>query len=119
MRVNLPKISLITPSYNQAGYIRKTIDSVLMQNYPFLEYVVLDGGSTDETVEILKHYGKKIRWISKRDKGQSEAINKGLRITTGEIVGFINSDDYLESGCLLKVGRYFAKHNKIYWITGK
>jgi len=88
-----PRISIITPSYNQAGFIDKTIQSVINQDYPNFEYIIVDGGSTDETLSILKKYGNKIRWISEKDNGQSDAINKGLKIATGKIVAYLNSDD--------------------------
>jgi len=78
-KLNYPKISIITPSFNQGKCIKETIESVLSQNYPHLEYFVIDGGSTDETVKILKSYGNKIKWLSKKDKGQTNAINKGLK----------------------------------------
>lgn len=115
----LPKISVITPSYNQAKFIEQTINSVLNQNYPYLEYTVMDGGSTDGTVKVLKKYGKKIIWFSEKDKGQSHAINKGLKKSKGEIIGFLNSDDYLEPGSLFKVGEFFSENKKTYWLTGK
>ena len=87
------KISIITPSYNQAEFIKRTIQSVLSQNYKNFEYIIVDGGSTDETLSILKKYGNKIRWISEKDNGQSDAINKGLKMATGKIVAYLNSDD--------------------------
>lgn len=114
-----PKISVITPSYNQAQFIRMTIDSVLSQNYPNLEYIVMDGGSTDGTVEILKSYGKKIAWVSKKDKGQSDAINRGLKMATGEIVSYLNSDDLYKKESLLEVGNFFPNNPQYYWIAGK
>ncbi|HRA98979.1 MAG TPA: glycosyltransferase family 2 protein [Ignavibacteria bacterium] len=90
-----PKITIITPSFNQGKFIEQTIRSVLLQNYPNLEYMIFDGGSTDGTVEILKKYDKWISfWESKKDKGQSDAINKGLEKSTGKIFNWINSDDY-------------------------
>ena len=82
---SLPTISIITPSYNQGKFIRETIDSVLSQNYPNLEYWVIDGGSTDDTVKILKSYGDKINWVSEKDGGQTEAINKQRVISTSTI----------------------------------
>lgn len=115
----LPRISIITPSYNQGGFIRETIESVLNQEYPNLEYIVIDGGSTDSTKSILKEYGNKVDWISEKDRGQSHAINKGLQKATGEIVGFINSDDLLEPGALYKVGKFFSENKKAKWLTGK
>lgn len=115
----LPKITLITPTLNQSQFIKKTIESVLSQNYPNLEYIIIDGGSTDGTLEILNSFSDKLIWISEKDKGQSDAINKGLKMTTGEIVGYLNSDDYLEDGTLFKVGDYFSTHKDIYWVTGR
>ena len=117
MKSKLPLISIVTPSYNQAQFIRATIDSVLGQNYPNLEYFVIDGGSTDGTIEILKSYGKKITWVSEKDKGQTDAINKGLRQAKGEVMAYLNSDDVYTEGALLKVGEYYAD-TKADWITG-
>lgn len=114
-----PKVSVITPSYNQAKFIRMTIDSVLSQNYPNLEYIVMDGGSTDGTVEILKSYGKRIQWVSKKDKGQSDAINRGLKMATGEIVSYLNSDDLYKKESLLEVGNFFQKNPQYYFLSGK
>ncbi len=119
MTKDLPKISLITPTLNQGKFIKQTIQSVLSQNYPNLEYLIIDGGSTDETKEILESYGNKLIWISEKDKGQSEAINKGLKTVTGEILGYLNSDDYLEKNALVKVGEFFTQNNNAYWLTGK
>lgn len=117
MRSSLPTISVVTPSYNQAKYIKATIDSVLSQNYPNLEYFVMDGGSTDGTVEILKSYGKKINWESGKDAGQADAINKGLRKAKGELLAYLNSDDIYLPGSLHRVGEYYAQ-TKADWITG-
>ncbi len=114
-----PKISIITPSFNQAKFIRITIDSVLSQNYPNLEYIVMDGGSTDGTIEILKSYGKRITWYFQKDKGQSDALNRGFKMVTGEIIGFINSDDFLEENALIKISEYFNHHKDAFWLTGK
>jgi glycosyltransferase involved in cell wall biosynthesis len=114
-----PKISIVTPSYNHAKFIKKTIDSVLDQNYPNLEYVVMDGGSKDGTVEILKSYGDKIRWFSEKDKGQTDAINKGLKILTGDIVAYLNSDDTYEADALWRVAAYFVRNPQANFIQGK
>lgn len=108
----LPKISIITPSFNQGEFIEETISSVLSQNYPSLEYIVLDGGSTDGTVDILKKYDHSITaWISEPDKGQSDALNKGFSIATGDIIGWLNSDDTYLPGVLNKVARLFNDPN--------
>jgi glycosyltransferase involved in cell wall biosynthesis len=84
-----------------------------------LEYIIVDGGSSDETVKILESFGKKILWISEKDRGQSEAINKGLKMATGEVLGYLNSDDYLEKDALRKIGEFFSKKGNAYWLTGK
>lgn len=113
-----PKISIVTPSYNQGDYIEKTITSVLDQNYPNLEFIVIDGGSTDQTVEILKKYsGRLTYWCSEKDNGQSDAINKGLAISTGEIFNWLCSDDYLEPGSLSKIAEaYQAAPQASGWV---
>jgi glycosyltransferase involved in cell wall biosynthesis len=115
----LPKISIITPSYNQGKYINRTIKSVLDQNYPNLEYIVMDGGSTDNTVNILKKYSGKIIWESEKDKGQADAINKGLKIATGDIVAYLNSDDTYEPGTFLKVAHFFLKNPQEQFLYGQ
>ncbi len=113
-----PKISIITPSFNQGKFIKQTIDSILNQNYPNLEYWIIDGGSSDETIEILKSYGKKIKWISEKDKGQTDAINKGLKRINGDIIAFINSDDYYEKNTFNLVSNIFENNPKCNWLTG-
>ncbi len=115
----LPKISIITPSFNQGQYIEQTIDSVLSQNYPNLEYIIIDGGSTDNTVEIIKKYEKHLKyWVSEPDRGQSHAINKGLAKATGDIFNWINSDDYLEQRALHEVGQYFMENPELKLLCG-
>ncbi len=114
-----PKISIITPSYNQGKYIERTIKSVLDQNYPNLEYIVMDGGSTDETVDILKKYDDKIIWTSEPDKGQTDAINKGIRRSTGDIIGYLNSDDTYEPEAFTTVANFFVSHPQAAFIHGK
>lgn len=116
--MNLPSISLVTPSFNQGSTIRETIESVLGQDYPGLEYFVADGGSKDETVAILQSYGKRFQWVSEPDRGQSHAINKGWGRSQGEIVAWLNSDDLLAPGALQAVGRFFAEHPEIDGLYG-
>lgn len=95
----LPKLSIIIPNYNYGNYIEETILSVINQNYPNTELIIIDGGSTDNSIEIIKKYNKHINyWISEKDKGQADAINRGLKVATGDYVAFMNSDDtYLEN----------------------
>lgn len=107
----------MTPSFNQGQFIRATIDSVLSQNYPNLEYIVMDGGSTDDTINILKSYGRRLRWISRKDKGQTDAINQGLRRSTGEVMAYLNSDDIYLPGALRAVGEYYERTHAD-WMTG-
>lgn len=116
---NLPKISIITPTLNQGKYISCTIESVLSQNYPNLEFIVMDGGSNDNTIKVLKKYEKNLVWYSKKDKGQSDAINKGIIISKGEIISYLNSDDLLLKGSLLLIGKYFSNNPGFDWVTGK
>jgi glycosyltransferase involved in cell wall biosynthesis len=114
-----PKISLVTPSLNQGEFLEQTIDSVLSQKYPNLEYLVMDGGSSDNTLDILRSCSDQVKWISEKDKGQTDAINKGLQRASGEIVGYINADDLLLPGALEKVARAFMEHAETMWVTGK
>ena len=104
-----PKITIVTPSFNQGKFIEQTIRSVLLQNYPNLEYIVIDGGSTDNTLEILQKYDKFITWKSEKDGGQSEAINKGIALGTGELFNWLNSDDYYLPDYLRKIGELYAE----------
>lgn len=110
---------MVTPSYNQAQFIERTVRSVLDQDYPNLDYRVQDGGSNDGTVEILRRYeGRLAGWDSRPDKGQSEAINRGFAGTTGEIMAWLNSDDVLFPGALEYVADYFASHPDVDAIYG-
>jgi glycosyltransferase involved in cell wall biosynthesis len=99
-----PKTSIVTPSLNQGQFIEETIRSVLLQGYPNLEYIIVDGGSTDGTIEIIKKYEKWLAyWVSEKDRGQAHAINKGFSMATGDMLAWINSDDMLEIDALQHV----------------
>ncbi len=111
-------ISIVTPSYNQAHFIEETIQSVLTQNYRPIEYLVMDGGSTDGTIEILQKYEDQLTWVSERDKGQADAINKGFRRATGDIFMWLNSDDVMMPGALSAVAAYFEAHPEASFVYG-
>jgi glycosyltransferase involved in cell wall biosynthesis len=109
---NIPRITIITPSFNQGQFIEETINSIISQEYPNLEYFIVDGGSKDSTLDIIKKYEDKIDWwVSEPDRGQSHAINKGLARATGDIINWINSDDLLFPGALQRVAACFQQHN--------
>lgn len=114
-----PRISVVTPSYNQGRYIEETIRSVLLQQYPDLEYIVMDGGSTDETIEILERYASLIEHIRiGPDEGQADAIATGFEESTGEILAWLNSDDFYLPGALQRVGSLFAANEKVVFLYG-
>ena len=117
--MSFPKISIITPVYNQVGFIEKTILSVLSQNYPNLEYIIIDGGSTDGTVDVIKKYADKLAyWISEPDNGVYYALQKGFKKSTGEIMGWINADDLLHNQSLFTISDIFSANNIVKWVTG-
>jgi glycosyltransferase involved in cell wall biosynthesis len=118
-KANWPRIALVTPAFNSIRYIEATIQSVLAQNYPNLDYFIVDGGSTDGTIDVIKKYEHVISgWMSEPDKNPYEAISKGFSRTSGEIMGWINSTDMLQVGGLAVVGSVFATLRSIDWITG-
>ncbi len=115
---SLPTISLVTPSFNQARFLEATIRSVLDQRYPKLEYVVVDGGSTDGSVEVIRNYQDRLAyWVSEADGGMYDGINKGFAHTGGEVMGWINSDDQLMPWTLQTVGELFARFPQTEWVT--
>ncbi len=119
MDPQIPKISIVTPSLNQSQYLETTIQSVVNQNYPNLEYIIMDGGSTDGSVDIIKKYTNFITyWENNPDKGQADAIFRGFEKSTGEIIAWINSDDYYLEGAFACVEDFFAHHPEIQWVIG-
>jgi glycosyltransferase involved in cell wall biosynthesis len=118
--VKLPRITVVTPSYNQGNFLEKTMCSVFNQDYPDLEYIVLDGGSKDQSRQIIEKYANRLSyWRSAPDNGQAAAIAEGFDRATGEILCWINSDDLLLPGCLRKVGEQFARYeDRIQWLIG-
>jgi glycosyltransferase involved in cell wall biosynthesis len=113
-----PSISIITVSFNQGQFIEDNIQSVIKQNYPNIEHIIIDAGSTDKTLEILKKYDKHLNWISEPDNGQSDGLNEGFKKATGEIIGWFNSDDRIPPGALHKVARFFTEHNDEIAVVG-
>ena len=121
MNKDLSLVSIITPSFNQGGFIEDTILSVKNQGYPNIEHIIVDGESTDNTLEILRKYENEynLRWVSEPDEGQSDAVNKGFEMSKGEIIGWVNSDDtYLSIHTISDVVKYFKRHNKAKIIYG-
>jgi glycosyltransferase involved in cell wall biosynthesis len=108
---DLPKVSIVTPSYNYAQFLEETILSVLNQGYPKLEYIIIDGGSTDGSVDIIRKYQDKLTyWASEPDRGQSHALNKGFARATGALLGWLNSDDVYLPAALSVAGRAYSQH---------
>ena len=115
--IQYPIISIVTPSYNQGKFIEDTIQSVLIQNYPNFEHIIVDNCSTDGTVEILKKYPH-LKWISEPDNGQTDAVNKGFNNATGDIIAYLNSDDQYCPGVFLTVADYFLEQPECKWLCG-
>ena len=115
-----PKISIVTPVYNQVQYLEYTILSIINQGYPNLEYIVIDGGSTDGTIDVIKKYESHlVYWVSEPDKGMYHAIQKGFEHSTGEIMCWLNSDDVFFDKCLFAIADIFMHHPEIEWFSGK
>ncbi|MCC6424069.1 MAG: glycosyltransferase [Phycisphaerales bacterium] len=114
-----PLVSIVTPSYNQGQFLQRTIDSVLSQSYPHVEYLVMDGGSTDQSVPILQSHGQRFQWVSEKDKGQTDAINKGFARSTGSIRAYLNSDDVLEPGAIQKAVDHFQRYPQCDLLYGR
>lgn len=114
-----PRISIVTPSFNQGRFLERTILSVLNQNYPNLEYIVMDGGSTDGSVEIIRKYEKHLsHWTSEKDAGQGDAIRRGFRLCTGSVLAYLNSDDVYLPGVLMRVGDLFRRETHVDVVYG-
>jgi glycosyltransferase involved in cell wall biosynthesis len=115
-----PKICVVTPSFNQGQYIEETIRSVLLQGYPNLEFIIIDGGSTDKTIEIIKEYESWLAyWVSEPDRGQSHAVNKGILKSTGSVIFWINSDDVCLPGAFQKVMQIFLENPEVKIVSGQ
>lgn len=119
----VPRISIVIPSYNKGDYIERTLESVLNQGYPRLEVIIQDGGSTDGSVEVIRRLARKhpkvVKWVSRKDGGQVMAINAGLRKAKGEVLTYLNADDILSKGSLAEVAKYYQKSPTASWFVGQ
>src|SRR5947209_3721332 len=114
------RITVVTPSLNQGRFIERTVRSVIGQVGDFsLEYLVLDGGSTDETLDVLRRYDGRLRWVSEPDAGMADAVITGLRLAAGDVVGWLNSDDVLAAGALARVAEVFSRRPEVGWLHGR
>jgi glycosyltransferase involved in cell wall biosynthesis len=114
-----PLVTIVTPSYNQGRFIRATIESVLKQDYPRIEYLIIDGGSSDDTADVVREYSNRLTWISEKDRGQSHAINKGFSMARGEIVAWLNSDDTILPGAVWEAVRAFERRPEAGAVYGE
>lgn len=119
MSPEMPVVSIVTPSFNQGRFLPKTIESVLGQSYPRIEYIVMDGGSTDDSVAVLQSYGDRFRWYSEKDRGQAHAINKGFALSSGAIRAYLNSDDILEPDAVASAVDFFISHPEYDMVYGE
>ena len=115
---NLPLVSIITPSYNQAFFLEQMLLSIHQQDYPNIEHIVVDGGSTDGTLELLKQHQANVSWLSEPDRGQAEAINKGFRLAKGDFIGWLNCDDLYTPGAIRAIVDYFQTHEEVVLLYG-
>ncbi len=114
MPTQLPLVSIITPSFNQARFLEQTIQSVLTQDYPRIEYIIMDGGSTDDSVDVIKKHQSRITsWVSEQDKGQTDAINKGFDRATGDILAWINSHDTYNPNAVSEAVKFLVENPEI------
>ena len=119
LKTRLPRITIVTPSFNQGAYLERTICSVLDQGYPNLEYMVVDGGSTDQSLSIIERYADRLSyWVSEPDDGMYHAVQKGFERSTGEIMAWINSDDMYHRGAFRTVAQIFTDFPRVRWVTG-